>query len=271
MRWYKTASMTVSVGEYRPPEVARTIYELSSKIQSKLWPILEQMPPELMERWKAHRPMELFTIDGVTDMDEPQGVLNFYCTGISQPYLDKMIAAIKYFAKEFGGEVDGPTAQETIGQTLQRQQAEGNGINEDWAVRMKDAMNEIRVMRFNGKILPASNDVEFAPELNLANNNAMFIFREVLGFPPEMLDAGGFSLDARDLLIRVGQAKTKYNMQEKLQAENLQREMESAPQQGGAQIISGQYDMQGLEGRLVQIENIANWAIRNNFSRIDVF
>jgi len=239
MRWYKTAGLTVSVGDYRPPQIARNISDIGYMIQSKLYTMLEQLPPDQLEAWKKSKPYELFTIDGL-DVDNEQGIMNFYCNNIPQPLLGKMIAAIKYYAKEISATVDGPVAQETFRETAEKRKQEGRQGSE-WA-GVQD-LNQIRVMRFNAKIVPS--EAEFAPEVDLATMNAMFIFREVLNYPSEMLDAGGFRLDARELLMKIGMARNNFQMQARIDEENDQRAQREVQEPGKARIIEQKFDVAG--------------------------
>lgn len=262
MRWYKTSSMTVSVGDYVRPQIATTIYDLSSMIESELYKILEKLPHQQIEAWKAHRPRELFTIDGDTRMDDAEGVLNFYCNNIPQPMIGNMLKAIPYYANKFGGEVGQPYGQETIGQMIQRSQAAGEQFNPEWLARMNNAMNEIRVMRFKAKVNP-NPGIDFAPEINFSNMNARFIFQDVLNYPSDFLADGFGSVDVNDLLMKLGYARTM--LKQRVEEQQRERQDMSTPN-----MIVVPLDQQDIEFRLNELERIALWAKSHNYSTIQV-
>lgn len=272
MRWYKISSMDITIGDYRQPRVGRDMLELSSHVQTELFRILEKsMTPQQIELWRKSQPAELFTIDGETDYAGEEGILNFYCPGIPSNLRQKMVEAIKYYGKEFGGEITGPIAQETFQQTVENMQANGQKLNADWYNRIKPVINDIRVMRFQAKLVPNERTNQFAPEINLSNMNAALMFRDVLNYPSTIFSDGFASFNANELLMKAGIAKNEFNIKARTEETNQERaQMENHGEKPGPQVYVQPLNEGYILDMLSRIESLCRWAVQNGYSTINV-
>lgn len=229
------AAILESVNVFIPTatETPKTIYDISSHILfgTELNKFLQKnLSKEDNEYFQNNRVPELFTIDGVTDMDADEGVINFYTAGLSEDVIEKLNGFFKYYIGEY------------------------NGILMSEPKREQSNMFKSDVIRYHVKIDDTS--VENPPSINLSNMNASLIFSKVLNYPSDIINGG--SIIANELLIKVENA---------LDNDFVIQKAERKDEQEGNRYMMG-YSADRIRVVLGKIKEIAEYAIENNHTHI---
>ena len=171
-----TESMNVYVSGYDFNSEIKSIEDICGILERKvLHPILSKLPENEREQAKVHPYYERIVPDGSYHSQGEQ-VINFYTAGFTPQTEAKMLQGINYFLKELG---------------VKFQQIAGG----------KSGMWNSNVVRF--RIDDFKKTENPPPQLNLSNDNATLIFRDVLNFP-EVEGGGGFSgISPQELYMRI--------------------------------------------------------------------
>lgn len=279
MRWYKIATMDITVADADIPKSADSIGSLAWKVSGELWKILQKaLPPEEMKRFSSMQPtgIDFFTIDGL-DSDATEGTLNLYVKNLPMEIIQKkLLPAISYFDKMYGGEITQPRF-ETYGEKLKQPGANPESIfPEGIPIEEAKAMaNKVRVIRFRARIVP-QQEIERPPALNLANDNCYFIFSKVLDFPTGLMGEPPWSFSVSDVLIKIQMQKNAFVMKARSEEENKQRQDWSPTKDknigGGAGPVWHDFQITPEYERVLgEIEKIALWAQQHDYSTIQVY
>ena len=174
----KESSITLYVKEHSRDSSNDTIHSLAWSLMTKLFH--EWMTKQDLNYWQEFHEMsgnDMLTIDGF-DVDSPTGIINFY--------------------------LDGSIPEERIPYFLDkvREYLDNAGIKYGEFRREQSGAYAFKVIRIPILINPHGEIglQEEPPEITLANNNAYFIFRDVLGIKE---DLWGLEISADDLKRRI--------------------------------------------------------------------
>ena len=165
---------------------------------------------------------------------EGKNLLNFYIGGWPEEMVPKLVQGIKYFLDNMGIKY-APFETNTSG------------------------MYESKVVRIS--ILKYETSKNSPALLNLSNDNATLIFRDLLKFPSE---EGGFTdISPADLYRKIEEL-------EKDMIDIHARDAYSSQRQGGAAFFAGGLSTEQITSRLEQIKQIAKWAMDNHYDQMYV-
>ncbi len=223
--WYPlNETVNVEIDGYDRPEKRGNIWDIANALKRRI----ARMPGA-----SQGTNVEGLTIDGL-DVDAQQGRLNYYVKGIGIEHLEGIQKALKMHLDEMGVKY-GPFHMD------KSEMFKGEPV--------------IRI-----PILQISKQEETGPpELNMANENALLIFRNVLGYPDFQV---GHTFDARDLLNRIRSLGP-------IDIEGSARPA-MAGQGGNVQSYRGEYSTDMIKDRLNRLEQIAQWAIDNDYDELVV-
>lgn len=243
-------SMNVYVKGYDFSDDIYSLFDLSAWLQRKtafkLWDGLTSEQQEAVR--KSSMPGSIITPDG-----EDNGIINFYTGGWPKEFRDEILKQITSLLDS-----------KNIKHAPFRSEESGLGLGE--------------VIRI--PIIDFSPTKGTPPELNLANSNAVLVFRDVLGFdsdnqeqdqdrgPDPFLDSELVfsSLDAVDVYARTQKVLTNPDIMQL-----HQRDAYSQQTPGSARAFTGSYDVNSLRRTLTTIGKIAKWAIDNGYSKLGVY
>jgi len=242
----KHASITLYVKEHTRDSSHDTIYKLSWTLMSKVF--YEWMPEWEKNRWAEFHQMsgmDMITIDGF-ETDTPTGTINFYLDGSIQE--DRL----PYYLNKI------------------REYLDSVNIKYDEFRREKSNMYDFDVIRIpitdnpHGEI----GRQEEPPEINMANNNAYFIFRDVLGIKD---DLWGLEIPAVDLKRRIEYFESEDHLPEG--SEVGQDSSISFNDLSDENFMSGRagrsrYNEGKVRNMLDHIKNLCDWAISRGYKTI---
>jgi hypothetical protein len=230
MKIIKIASMDLYIEGYQQPEEMNNILDASFNLKRKLlYEVLTEKELQLYSKEGA--PYDVLDIDGDSQFDATQGILNFYSYQYPEHKLNAALNALKYFAKEINSEVTKITGPERQGQK-----------------------NE--VYRIYIKMTPQQNKDE-PPRINMANANAYKLFQGILNFNvDEPMDA--WQIIAR--IDRIFQA----------QLEEFETETTTEKGEQGATYVNMGTSMEYMKRRLEEIKQVAQWAVNNNYQKLSL-
>jgi hypothetical protein len=226
-------SMNVYVQDYDFSNDVADTFELANWLQKntvyKLWDDLTDEQQQTVQQ--KNMPSQIITTDGQDD-----NVLNFYTAGWPETLKQEIIKQVKALLDQKGIKY-GPFKEE------------------------KSGMLDSNVVRM--PILQMKATENAPPDINMANANAMLIFRDLLGFKG---DEGGFSdIGAYELLTAVDRIKKNPHLMD-IHA----RDPYQSQTPGGPQMYHGGLDKDSIARRLDQIGQIAQWAISNGYQKLYV-
>lgn len=304
-------SKDVRIVGYEPREKMDDLLELCFYIQRRFWytpPIEQILTADEIEQWQAARSPELFAPDGDSEYYADNGIINFYYQGFPEDKYEVLIQKIKTILDDAGvkyGPFKKENWQDRYNTEIQRSQDDGEYESEKhdgsdsyedenytkytsthderkkdidaWYKEKNRDMRKTRVIRIPILQIPKAN-VNEPPEVNMANSNAVLIFRDILKFEPThdqnadgspdpFADAGTEfgNIDAWQVLQRIDQALRGGSI------DIHQRDPYTKQQPGNATIHHGGYDASSIKRRLEQIRQIAQWAVDNGYSQLVVF
>ena len=236
-----------------------TLYSLAWHLQGLSYRIIDSLPADQQAYFQKNRPAELLTIDGTESMDSPTGVLNLYVSGYTTQTLRKILYTVMRECKRL---------KIKVGKLKQEQ----------------SRMYNYQVIR----IPILQNDQQSykgPPEIHLSNRNAYHIFHEILQYDATDEYNAMFEFDAKDLKERI-EAILKHDPEwiknniiygydsnmPKDEYDDVQHDNPHDKYIGsafsGAHIISAGLDEFDIIQRLMQILEIANWAIKHNKTKL---
>jgi len=221
----KIASMDVIVQDFDYPEKANIMGELAWIAGEKL--PYKDLSEEERKEFQNNRVTEIVIPDG-NDYFETSGIMNFYTSGLRPERIQQWLSSILETLKAKGAEITGPTKQEK-------------------SRSMRGDVIRIPI----GKITKKEHDSP--PELNMSGSNAVYVFREILGY--DFAEDALPNINAQDLLKRVDNA--------------LRSMREPTPDDEEEPGISvGRYTEPRARQRLLIIKEIAEWAISHGYNKI---
>ena len=253
--WYKIAkmekiaSMSVMVSRYTRDDTCDNLLNMTARLTYLLftkW--MDKRDNAYFKEFFSIPSNEIIAPDG-EGYDKPAGTINFYTEAIQKEKVKLFTDHIVSFLRGYGMQVNPPTS--------------------DMSRMYKSPVVRIPITE-NAKGLRVQQKLEdIPPEANLANGNAYFIFRDVLQIPDF---EEGFVVKAQDLKTRI----------EYFENETKLQEGEYAGQNGvimdmtafsDPDILSGKkamstYDEQRVRERLMQIKQIADWAINHGYEEL---
>ena len=243
----KIASLTLHVSDYNRDTSFDNIHNLSWKLKHELWYTwMDKNDQNYASEFCISPPIQdILTMDGF-NVDSPTGTINFYIEGIQPTKLQPFINNIINFLKDNNVKV-------------------GN-IKEEQSRMFKSKVIRIPILS-NPK---AEKIEDRAPEVNMSNNNAFFIFNTILGYKRDLWDDGAF--DPKELKTRIEYYEGETHLQEGNYAG--QPYIEVSPQDAlNEDMLSGKnaisnYDENKVRTQLNLIKEVCNWAITHGYKQL---
>lgn len=219
-----------------------TILDLCFFLQDKvLVPIIEkQFTPEEKDTFrKIGLSGETFAPDD-DSFDKDTGTINFYISGIPNRLLKTFLDATKYFLQDEGiqlGPLRGPEQSKAY----------------------KSQVIRIPVVRGVKQDLP--------PDLSMTYGTAQTIFQDLLGFNDARLDSEdpSFTVSAKELLMKVEMVEgNDYKIKQLTGKDSIEKGS------GGASIHKFGLKEDWIRNILRTLKEIAEWAIRENYTDVAV-
>ncbi len=198
----------------------------------KMW---SKMTPEEQEEIRKGGSMHHWVIspDGSFYKDGTP-VINFYTTGFTPERKKQMLQGIEFYLKELGipmGQIQTNTSNMYGGEVIR-----------------------IPIGQIPKKDTPA--------RLNMSNQNAITIFRDLLNYPEDP-EGGFFGISAADLLIKID------NLPDYM-SQVHQRDPYDKKGKTGPRMIDFGLSADAIQQRLDIIRQIAQWAVKNGHSELYV-
>ena len=303
----KTASMDVHIDGFVEPRVLDSVLEICFGLNYVF--NRYSFNKEEIEFFRKVRYMEVFAPDGETDPFSRSGIINFYCLGLSKNTINQLCVLIKQYLKEnkirfssFQYEQIGPRRIQEMKERFVNAKDKVNALSS-----MNGS--EIRVVRIPIVYTSHDrNNLNLPPQINLSNGNANHIFGKVLKYQGEMPEdrdedanlmgiklftgASSFGpIDAQELIKRIDYYLGEKKLEERPKFEaNVYYPEEGEEWKGikndkgtfindedinentniGPRFIDFGVDDSYVRERLVQIKQLAQWAITNGYQRIYV-
>lgn len=235
--WLQIESMSVYVQGYDYQDDINDLDDVANSLKRKVlypaWEKLSKEQQEMVEKGGSGQ-HSMIVPDGDYYADSKNQVINFYTAGWPHDMVPGLIQGIKYYLDEM---------RIKYGQF----KIDDSGMFDSEVVRIP--------------VLQYSTSKNSPALLNLSNDNAMVIFRDLLKFPEE---SGGFvDISPADLYRKI-------ETLEKDMIDIHARDPYSSQQKGGATYISGGLSSEGIASRLEQLKQIAKWALDNHYDQMYV-
>jgi len=211
-----------------------TLADLSWYLNSSLDSFYKSFTPSQRQYFAKNRTYEVIAADGDGHLNN-SGIINVYLNSIPPELRGKLKEAVLYFLKDAGVE---------------------HGIP---YVNKSNLYEDVETLRVPIKSMPQPKNNP--PELNMANDNAYYIFNTLLGIPFEYI---GLEVSARELLMKI-------NMYNSELADMDARLATAGARDGGLNFVSFGLSGDQIRDRLEKISAIAKWAIDNNYDTIQVY
>ena len=186
---------------------------------------------------------DTITIDGY-DVDSPTGTINFYIEGIKPERVDIYLQKISMYF-------------------------DTNGIKYGEFRREQSRMYDVPVIRIpiiGNQVGKDALKDDRPPEINLSNNNAIFIFRDVLGFDNDSWENN--LLNAQDLKNRIEYFEGETNLPEGSHAGQGAINMSLEEALGSLQTGMSSYDETKVREVLGRIKAFCDWVMKHGYNEI---
>lgn len=239
----KLSSLTLYISEHKQTGL-NTIYEVSCALTTLLFNSMDKFDKNYHTEFRKVPEYDTITIDGFKT-DASSGVLNFYIEGINPASLDKYIGIILEYLK---------SKRIKVGQ-LKKNQSQ---------------MWDVPVVRIPIEISKDQMEMR-PPEINMSNNNAFFIFNNVLKVNKNLWEEGNFS--AKDLKRRIEYFEGETRLPEGEYAGQPYIKMDFNEAFGDPSALSGEkamsnYDEEKVRAVLGRMKEFCDWAITNGYDDI---
>ena len=172
----------------------------------------------------------MLTSDG-GDFDKSVGVINFYVSDIPEELKNKAISGVKYHIGNYA---------KLLGEPIE----ERSKIYDSLVVRFKISIDQKQ---------------NKSPEMNWSNMNAALILKDVLNYPDDVI-YNSEPLDVRELLMKIENVEDN---------DFIINKSERKYSQEGNHYITG-LSKEDIKGRLSQLKKMCEWAIENDYSKINL-
>lgn len=262
---FEAPKIVETLNESMNIHVAGANYERTDKLdelvnhllRKAISPVLHDIPEDQQNYFRKNSVgyYNMLTADGSyysnKDNDPSKGIINLYIDGIMSQSLQKMLKGIFEELRKLGvkwGKI----------------KKEQSGVYKSQVIRIPITDN-------------TSKKYAGPPEVNLSNQNAILMFRDVLQY--EMNDYT-FTMDAKELIERIDSITHDPNwVNQNVRPTTVDKtdpEVDAAdswkdePPKGGATIINFGVDESYIKQRLQQIRDVAEWAVKNKLNKIYV-
>lgn len=174
--------------------------------------------------------LDMLTSDG-GDFDKSVGVINFYVSDIPEELKNKAISGVKYHIGNYA---------KLLGEPIE----ERSKIYDSLVVRFKISIDQKQ---------------NKSPEMNWSNMNAALILKDVLNYPDDVI-YNSEPLDVRELLMKIENVEDN---------DFIINKAERKYSQEGNHYITG-LSKEDIKGRLSQLKKMCEWAIENDYSKINL-
>jgi hypothetical protein len=229
MKLIKIATMDLCIEGYTQPEEMENILDAAFFLKRQLlYKVLDDK--DIAEYAKTNMAPHCLDVDGDSEFDGTQGILNFYTYQFPEHKLKTALQALKYFAGEINSTIHNITGPERQGQK-----------NEVYRIHIK-----MKPMKQEGP-----------PRINMANGNAYTIFEGILNFRI------GEPMDAWQVISRIDKVFDA-------QLQEFERPYSKIEEEGKATMIDFGVDITYFKRRLQEIKEFAQWAVDNNYQKLFV-
>jgi len=276
LNWYKLskinkkASLTLYIKDFEFQDDFSNILSLSQKLSSLLFNVwMDDEDKGYFREFNVSVPSSYtITVDGSSDAFDTTGIISFYTSGINPSKVQSIITKMLEFLSQ-------------------------NDIKIGTVKEEKSKMFDSQVIRIPILSNPkgeAELERDKPPEIQMANNNAFFIFNTILKYNRDLWEDSHF--DANELLQRIkyfegeeklqegqyaGQSaiitKMPLNKGQGQEANTDQWKNEEGPAFGdmmsGKNAISN-YDEQKVRSKLDGLKKVCEWAIKNGYKELYV-
>lgn len=246
MRIYKIATLTLNVANFER-ENLNSIYEVSYHMNNLFFQELmrDKFDYNYFSEFHKVPAHDTITIDG-TETDALKGTLNFYVEGIPP---DKLSRYVNFVVNKL----------------------KLNDIEVGELKKEQSRMWDVPVVRIPVDI-PESKSQIRPPEITLSNNNAFFIFNNILKMDKDLWKEGNFN--ASDLKRRIEYFEGEKELEEGQFAGDPfisvnNESLSDTDFLSGKSAISN-YDESKIRNVLNQIKVFCDWAIKNGYETIYV-
>jgi len=200
------------------------------KFDNAYWSEMHEVPKD-----------SIITMDG-TNTESKTGIINFYTEGIKPERLNFFLGKIFEFLFE-------------------------NGIHYGHINQNESKMFKVPVIRI--PILNSLTPKNRPPQLNMANDNAAFIFKTILKYDIDMWTHDGFDPQELKKRIEYFQGETQFNTGEHAGKPFVKIDFNELKDMN----LSGEptrstYDEYDIRQKLNTLKQICDWAINNNSNKI---
>jgi len=253
MNWYKKSKLnkqtSLSFNVEEPQGTFRTLFNITSELNRLLWNMwTDKLDHGYYKEFGTVPGSETITIDG-TDVDSPTGTINFYVDGINPEKVSLFLNNILNF--------------------LQQNRIQTGEIYKDTS-----KMYSVPVIRIPVISNPYTTK-DFPPEITLANNNAFFLFNNILKYNKDLWEDNVFDPIELKKRIEYFEGETQleegafddtkfYNgktLEEYLNSDELKEFL------SGRKAISN-YNENEVRNKLKIIKDYCVWAINHGYKTI---
>lgn len=277
--WYKLskinkkASLTLYIKDFNSNNEFKDILSIAYKLNSLLFDVwMDKDDKDYFSEFNVSVPTsDIITIDGNSDAFDTTGVINFYTSGINPSRVSAIINKILEFLTQSNIKVG-------------KLKEEKSGLFDSQVVRIP-VLNNPKGQEELARDKP--------PEINMANNNAFFIFNTILKYDRDLWDDGSF--DANELLKRITYFEGEEKLQEgqyagqsaiitkmpsidkQEQGQDQDQDNDQWKKEGpsfedmlnGKNAISN-YDEATIRSKLEGLKKVCEWAIKNGYQELYV-
>lgn len=166
-------SVTISIPDAQDeyPDL-HNLFDISSNLQNIVWKCLKSASEEDLAYYQKNRPAEVIVPDGLSDMDNPTGILNFYISGLQSEMIFEILSNIKTYLDNNGIKIG------KISEPMQ------SGMFKSKVIRISIIGNNMAEM-------------DKIPEMNMSNFTFNVLFNNILGLLHS--DDGGITISVEEL------------------------------------------------------------------------
>lgn len=271
--WYKLskinkkASLTLYIKDFNFQDDFSNILSLSQKLSNLLFDVwMDNEDKGYFREFNVSVPSSYtITIDGSSDAFDTTGIINFYTSGINPSKVQPTITKILEFLSQ-------------------------NNIKVGTVKEEKSKMFDSQVIRIPILSNPKGEEElkrDKPPEIQMANNNAFFIFNTILKYNRDLWEDSHF--DANELLQRIkyfegeeklqegqyaGQSaiitKMPSNQEQEADIDQWKKEEPSFGDMLSGKNAISNYDEQTVRSKLDGLKKVCEWAIKNGYKELYV-
>lgn len=241
--WIKTATMSLHVVGLNRDSSFDTIMDIANALNNLLFgKLMDKTDKAYWDEFHSVGMQDTITIDG-TNPDTKIGTINFYLDGIKQDRFRFFINSIYDYLNQ-------------------------NGIKTETFRLETSNMYNVAVARIPIVENKRGETADKPLEVQMANTNAHFIFKNVLGYTQDLWDDGTF--DANELLKRINYYEGETKLPEGNQNQSAEISFEDMQNEDimSGRAANSRYNEAQVRERLAQIKKFCEWAISHGHTKL---